>query len=251
MPANRVMMYQSKPKLGVYGNASYSIMLIDFFDFFEGPCFSKWTRSCKNAWKKAGQNQQQAWRLRCTLEERTSCQKNIILLIPQRRTTKWCIWTPWIFIPSALNHAYTIYIIYSLDFSHFCPPIVSFPYQVIWIWWKWFPVHSAGGFIWNRARITWSQEISREMRLNGWILTKGLILLRKSISKFSIWDVKNALSVHFNVYNWSISFHCSFVGGNCFQKLPGPSSFKEIMKQPLSYRCSHFPLKSRGKWEDW
>ena len=52
---------------------------------------------------------------------------------------------------------------------------------------------------------------------------KGLNLLRKFINKFSICDVKHTL-VTFQCLYWLISFHCSLVGGNCFQKLPGPSS---------------------------
>ena len=40
---------------------------------------------------------------------RTNIVPKNIIRIPQRRTNKWCTWTPWIFIPSALNHAYTIY----------------------------------------------------------------------------------------------------------------------------------------------
>ena len=65
---------------------------------------------------------------------------------------------------------------------------------------------------------------------------------------FSIWDVKNAKkSLLFNVSTGWLSFHCSFVGGNDFQKLSGPSS-KRKSWQPLT-RCSHFPLKP-WKWED-
>lgn len=143
--------------------------------------------------EKAGQSKQQAWRLRCTLEERTSCQKTSywyrkdvqINDAPEHRGYSFqVLWT--------MHILYTVHHIL-IRFLTFLSTNRIISLQVIWIWRKWFPIHSVGGFIWNRARITWSLEKSRVMRLNGWILTKGLILLRKFWNKFSIRDVKNAL----------------------------------------------------------